>query len=112
MTISLSGLDLSFLKTSPPIRSQPPRKPERDLRSPLGGPTIMSDIREFVSIAGEKPELITSRSQLARHERSNNMRQVGNDLKGKVIQREKRRIQAGIDRAKQVGGVKVDAQWV
>jgi hypothetical protein len=56
---------------------------------------IMADIKEFVSIAGHKPELITSRSQLARHERSNNMRQVGNDLTtrngGRVTERAKER---------------------
>ena len=59
MTISLSGLDLSFLKNSPPVKSKKRRKKQRDLRSPLGGPMILSDIREFVSVAGDKPELIT-----------------------------------------------------
>ena len=59
-----------------------------DLSKPI---TIMKDIDEFVSVAGHKPERITSRSQLARHERSNNMKQVGNDLKGRITERENRR---------------------
>lgn len=74
--------------------------------------TIMSDIKEFVSIAGHKPERITSRSQLARHERSNNMRQVGNDLKG-VTARENARQEARariIEQGKK-RGTKVDTSW-
>ena len=111
MTISLSGLDLSFLKNSAPIRlKKPKRGPDR--RSPLGGPMLMADIKPFVSVAGAKPEWITSRSGLARHERSNNMRQVGNDLKGKIIEREQRRVNGPIEAAKKVKGVKVDVSWV
>lgn len=51
---------------------------------------VVPDIKEFVSVAGHKPELITSRSQLGRHMRSNNMRQVGNDLQGKIIDKVKK----------------------
>lgn len=111
MPISLSGLDLSFLKNSAPIRLKKP-KPGPDRRSALQGPYLMGDIKPFVSVAGHKPELITSRSQLARHERSNNIRQVGNDLKGKIIEREQRRVNAPIEAAKKVRGVKVDVSWV
>lgn len=75
--------------------------------------TVFSDIQEFVSVAGDKPELITSRSQLARHERSNNMRQVGNDLKGKVVEKAKRRAQADKDFiAKNARLVRVSTKWV
>lgn len=112
MPISLSGLDLSFLKNSPPIRSPKRRKPDPDRRSPLGGPMIMSDIREFVSVATDKPVRITSRSQLAAYERSNNIRQCGDYKPGEVVRREKRRVNAPIEAAKKVKGVKVDVSWV
>lgn len=111
-TICLSGLDMSFLKNSKPIQLKKPKRDTRDLRSPLGGPMLMKDIAEFVSVAGDKPERITSRSQLARHERSNNMRQCGNDLKGRIVPREKKRIQDGLDSVRQARGVKVEAKWI
>lgn len=84
-------------------------KPDRqrecklDLSRPIA---IMPDIREFVSIAGHKPELITSRSQLARHERSNNMRQVGNDLKGRITERTNSKAARDAETIRK-GGVKV-----
>ncbi len=73
---------------------------------------IMSDIREFVSNATDTPTLISSRSQLARYERSNNIRQVGNDLKGKIVADGKRR-QAN-DKAlikREARRARVDLKW-
>ena len=67
---------------------------------------IMPDIKEFVSVAGHKPELITSRSQLGRHERSNNMRQVGTDMKGVTERANKRAAERAEIAAK--SGIKVE----
>lgn len=71
---------------------------------------IMKDIDEFVSYAGPKPELITSRSQLGRHERSNNMRQAGDFKPGEVVAREKKRVEGPMEAARRAGGVSVE--WV
>src|SRR5262245_26850714 len=55
---------------------------------------VFSDMKEFVSHAGNsgRPELITSRSQLRAHERSNGMRHAGDFKPGHMIaQAQKRR---------------------
>ena len=56
-----------------------------------GRVNFMPDIKEFVANATDKPTLITSRSQLGRYERSNNIRQCGDFKPGEVIAREKKR---------------------
>jgi hypothetical protein len=111
-TVCLSGLDLSFLKNSKPIiLKRPKRGPDKS--SPLGGPMIMSDIKEFVANATDKPELITSRSQLARYERSNNIRQVGNDLKGRIVADGKKRVARDRELVqREARRARVDLKWV
>lgn len=55
---------------------------------------VMSDISEFQSpIDGA---WITSRSQLREHERKHGVRQVGNDLKGKIIPETNKRQRKGM----------------
>ncbi|RPJ39776.1 MAG: hypothetical protein EHM35_01460 [Planctomycetaceae bacterium] len=62
-------------------------------RFAISSVTVFSDIKEFVSHAGNagKPELITSRSQLRAHERSNGMRQCGDIKPGDIIARQSKR---------------------
>jgi hypothetical protein len=113
MTVSFAGLDLSFMKNDPPIRSRRPKKRAPDKRSPLGCPMLMNDIKEFVSHATDRPVRITSRSQLAAYERSNNIRQCGDYKPGEVVAREKKRIQKGIDNARAMARkVRVSTDWV
>ena len=113
--VSFANLDLSFMKKAPLKKAPAPKrkKKERDLRSPLGAPMVMSDLKEFVSNATDKPVRITSRSQLAAYERSNGIKQVGNDLKGKIVSGQKRR---DADRAaylqKNARRTRVEAKWV
>lgn len=80
MPISLSGLDMPWLGKVPlppkPKRNAAPRAK----RSHLPAPYVMGDIAPFVSPVGERPEVISSRSILRAHERSNGVYQVGNDI--------------------------------
>lgn len=74
--------------------------------------TYMPDIQPFVSVAGHRPELISSRFHLGRHERSNNMRQVGNDLKGHHVASTKRRHAADMALIKRESRrVRTDVSW-
>jgi hypothetical protein len=77
------------------------------------GVNYVPDIAEFVAHATDTPTLISSRSQLARYERANNIRQVGNDLKGRIVAEGKRR--AAAERAlvaRETRRVRVDTRWV
>ena len=67
-------------------------------------PSVMSDIREFIAHAGDKPVLIGSRSKLAAYERSNNIRQCGDYRKGEVIARRKKKVSKEFENAKAIGG--------
>ena len=80
MAISLSGLDMPWLKDSP-LPPKPKRKKVfKAKRSDLACPYVMGDIRPFVSPVGENPEVISSRSSLRAHERKHGVWQVGNDI--------------------------------
>ncbi len=96
MTVSLHGLDMSWLND--PAKRLPPapkkRRPNYSNRAEnVSIPHFISDIEPFVSIATRDTVEITSRSQLRAYERANNIRQCG-DLKGKVIPEQKKRIEA------------------
>jgi hypothetical protein len=83
MAISLSGLDLSFLRKNPlpKQRGRPKKKVSyAHLRSNIASPSFMGDIKPFVNVASKDFHEITSRSQLRAFERSSGMRQVGNDF--------------------------------
>jgi hypothetical protein len=83
MAISLSGLDLSFMRANPlpKQRGRPKKKVSfTHLRSNVASPRFMSDIAPFVNVASADFHEITSRSQLRAFERSSGMRQVGNDF--------------------------------
>ena len=70
---------------------KPERKAAKDKFNYAGRVNFMPDIKEFVANATDRPTLITSRSQLGRYERSNNIRQCGDFKPGEVIAREKKR---------------------
>lgn len=97
--VSMSGLDLSFMKTSPKVRSKKPRKKkERDCRSDLPFPMIMADIKPFVSpIDGTE---ISSRSSLKAHELKHDVRQCGDFKPGEIVAKEKKRIAKSLEQAK------------
>lgn len=83
MPVSLSGLDLSWLKD--PANHLPPQPQKRRVnharaRSDLPCPALMPDIAPFVSPVGRDPEVISSRSKLREHEKQHNVVQVGNDF--------------------------------
>lgn len=88
MAVSLSGLDLSFLKD--PAKRLPPRETKRriDWRAKrskkVASPFYMGDISEFVSPVGEQPELIGSRSALREHEKKHNVKQCGDFKPGEI----------------------------
>jgi hypothetical protein len=113
MTVSFAGLDLSFMKNDPPIRSAKPKKRAPDRRSTVvQAPYFMNDIKEFVANATDKPVRITSRTQLAAYERSNNVKQCGDFKPGAIVAKEKKRIQDGLDRAKALSKkAKATASW-
>lgn len=54
---------------------------------------FVPDIREFVAHATDKPVLITSRSQLARYERANNVRQCGDYKPGEIQERRRKKVE-------------------
>lgn len=83
MPVSLSGLDMSWLKD--PEKRLPPRKKVKrklpDRRSTaVASPYVMGDIKPFVSPVGEDNEVISSRPQLREHEKKHNVVQTGNDF--------------------------------
>lgn len=89
MPVCLSGLDLSFLKD--PANRLPPRAPRdepsaehSDKRSDLPSPAFMPDIKPFLAVSTRKPEWITSRTELARYERSNGLKQAGDIKPGEI----------------------------
>lgn len=56
-------------------------------KAPIAGAFFMPDIKPFVANATDKPVEITSRSQLARYERANQIRQCGDYRTGEMISR-------------------------
>ena len=87
-------------------------------------PMVMCDISEFVARAHHdkldkwRPQLITSRSQRARYERSNNIRQCGDFKRGEIISgvRKKREQEASMANrlAAETGlrGPRKDVEWL
>jgi hypothetical protein len=104
--ISLSGLDLAFLKANPlPKKRGRPKKKAvlPNNRSDLPAPMVMADIKPFISPVGEKPSLISSRKHLRDHERAYNMHQVGNDFGvGTIAAKNEAKLKAREDLAKGV----------
>ena len=91
MAVSMSGLDLSFMHSSPDVKV--PKKKKKQVsskRSSLPCPVLMTDIKPFVSPIDDT--LISSRSQLRAHERKHNVRQAGDFKKGELIEKENKRI--------------------
>ena len=88
MAISLSGLDLSFMRSNPlPKQRGRPRKKVSfaHARSELATPSFIGDIKPFISTATPQTVEITSRSQLRAYERSNNIRQCGDYKPGQIV---------------------------
>ena len=91
------------------VRERKRGKGKFDFNKPM---QYVPDIAEYVSIATETPTVISSRSTQGRYERSNNIRQVGNDLKGKIV--EKVNKQHAADMAliqRETRRVRVDTRW-
>lgn len=87
-------------------------KPDRSRRNArkIVAPSVMPDICRFVANATDKPVEITSRSQLGRYERAHNIRQCGDYKPGEIAARRHKKVQAGLDEAKRLGGG-VTATW-
>lgn len=87
-------------------------KKDRKTKDRVCAPSVMADIRPFISRATDKPVEITSRSQLARYERSNNIRQCGDFRSGEIETKRKRKIRAEIAEATKHAGVPLSSvQW-
>lgn len=96
MSVSFSGLDLSFLND--PVNRLPPqaarnRRPNfAAKRSSLASPTLMQDIAPFVANATSDSVEITSRSQLRAYERDNGLKQCGDYKSGEIIATQNKRV--------------------
>jgi len=76
------------------------RKKTEDKVDYSRGVTFMPDIKPFVANAHKGKAIeITSRSQLARYERSNNLKQAGDFKPGEIMALENRRIEKGKEEA-------------
>lgn len=98
MPVSMSGLDLSWLKD--PKKRLPPRPKQKPAQVPdkravgIAVPYFLRDeITPFVAHATKQSVEITSRSTLKRYERENELRQAG-DIKPGTIVAENRKKQA------------------
>lgn len=82
-------------------------KPDRSRKNAnrVVAPSVMPDIQPFVANASDKPQLITSRSQLGRYERSNGIRQAGDFKPGEIIERRKKKVAR--ERADAIGAAPV-----
>lgn len=104
--VSMHGLDLSFMHTSPPV--EPPAKPSRKAwgaRSDLACPRIISDNLEFKSMVDGTP--ITSRSQYREHLKRHGYIELGNDIpkpesKEAKARKQRKSIQADLRQAIQM----------
>lgn len=67
---------------------------------------FVPDIQEFMAYATDKPQLISSRSQLARYERSNGVRQAGDFKRGEIAERRARKLRAEADAAHKATGIR------
>ena len=93
--ISMSGLDLSFMKEGPPPRwhNQPREKKYvryADKKSDLACPRIILDRVEYKSMA--TGEMITSRSQHREHLKRHDLIEVGNEpvVNKKLVEKERK----------------------
>jgi hypothetical protein len=101
MVISLSGLDLSWMKD--PANRLPPsprkRARRRNLRAEnVAIPHFIGDIKPFLNVVTKDFHEISSRSQLREFERSSGYRQVGNDFEPGTIAREHEEKKAELER--------------
>lgn len=95
--VSMSGLDLSFMKDWEPPKKKQKRK-GRQTSKGSSGPYVFGDIREFRSpIDGA---VISSRSSLRAHEHRHGVRQCGDFKKGEIIAKENKRIAHSLEQAK------------
>jgi hypothetical protein len=67
---------------------------------------FVPDIQEFMAYATDKPQLISSRPQLARYERSNGIRQCGDFKRGEIAERRATKVRREIDAAHKATGVR------
>ena len=115
MPVSLSGLDMSWLKNPDnrlPVEHRVRRKPQpKGPRSDLATPTVMSDIKPFISNATAEPTLITSRSGLRAYEAANGIKQCGDYKPGQVISEQNTRIKEATH-VSEADKAAADFKWV
>jgi hypothetical protein len=101
MVISLSGLDLSWMK-DPANRLPPSPKKKRvnyaKRAENVSIPHFIGDIKPFLNVVTKEFHEISSRSQLREFERSSGYRQVGNDFEPGTIAREHEEKKAELER--------------
>ncbi len=101
MVVSLSGLDLSFLKDPAnrlPARAKKRRENYSKRDASVALPAFMNDIKPFLNVVTRETQEITSRSQLRDFERSSGYRQVGNDFEPGSIAKEHEEKKAEMER--------------
>jgi hypothetical protein len=107
MTVTLSGLDLSWMN-DPANRLPPaPPKPRIDHRKRAEGiaiPAFMPDIKPFVAHATKTPVEITSRSVLRRYEIGNGLKQAGDLPVGQIVKENRAKHDAEMKLIKEHGG--------
>jgi hypothetical protein len=87
MPVSLAGLDLSFMRDNPLPPAQPREaRPDFSVHRAAGvsTPYFMPDIKPFVQVSTREPSVISSRSDLARFERTTGLRQAGDIKPGEI----------------------------
>jgi hypothetical protein len=67
---------------------------------------FVPDIQPFVALASDKPQLITSRSQLGAYERSNGIRQAGDFRKGEIAERRAAKVRQEIEAVTKLTGIR------
>lgn len=68
--------------------------------------TYMPDIAEVMVYATDKPTLLTSRSQRAAYERSNNLRQAGDFRRGEIAERREKKVRREIEAVTKLTGIR------
>lgn len=107
MPVTLSGLDLSWMKD--PANRLPPAPPKKriDHRKPAEGisvPFFLPDIKPFVAHATKTPVEITSRSALRRYEIGNGLKQAGDLPVGQIVKENRAKHDAEMKLIKEHGG--------
>lgn len=97
MKVSLSGLDLSFLKD--PAKRLPPRQRKERINhaakrsDTVAAPYFMADITPFIGVATTDREEISSRAQLREYENKHGIKQCGDYKPGEITGENNKRLE-------------------